>query len=328
LKANPRGLAKGVIIDSKMHPGAGPLATVLIQQGIFNVGDYFYVGDTYGKARILQNFRGEKINQAGPSTPVRIAGIKSLPQTGEILTVVNSEKEAKKGASESKVQIRTVRKISRQVKGQKQANFVLKADVQGSLEAIINAIEDMEIPNNEIAVNILSSGLGEVSENDVKLAASSQGTILAFRANIPLQVKKLAQERKVEIKSYELIYKLIEEVYDLVSEMLSPEIKRLPLGKLKVLKIFKKGQAGICGGDIIEGKVKNNALFEITREGKMVGNGKIETLQSENKTATTVSVGSQAGIGYRADQKIKARDILNFYLIEETKRRVGSKRDL
>lgn len=328
LKANYSGLARGVIIDSKMHPGAGPLATVLIQQGVFNLGDYFCVGDTYGKARILQNFKGEKIEKAGPSTPIRIAGIKSLPQTGEILRVVNSEKEAKKEASEGKIQIGTIRKISGQTKGQKQANFVIRGDVQGSLEAIINAIEDMAIPDNEIAVNILSSGLGEVSENDIKLASSSNGIILAFRANVPLQVKKLAQEKKVEIKSYELIYKLIEEVYGLVSEMLSPEIKRLPLGKLRVLKIFKKGKGGICGGDVIEGKVKDKSSFEIVREGKVMGTGKIGTLQSENTTADTVSVGSQAGIGYQADGKIKVGDILNFYLIEETKRRVSSKRDL
>lgn len=328
LKADWDGLAQGVIIESKMHPGAGPLATVLIKQGVLKVGDYFQVGNTYGKARILQNFKGEKIASAGPSTPIRVAGIKSLPPAGEILQVVSGEKEAKKKASEQKIEIRTIRKLSERSKGQQQANFVIRADGAGSLEAITQAIEDMEIPVQEIVVNILSRGCGEVSENDVKLAASSEAIILAFRVSISLPVKKIAQEKQVEIKSYELIYKLIEEVYDLVSAMLTPEIKRIPLGKIKVLKVFKKGTRGICGGDVIEGKIESKALFEISRSSEVIGGGKIDTLQNENKSASVVSVGQQAGIGYQADQKIRPGDILSFYLIEETKRRVGSKRNL
>ena len=328
LKTNYEVAARGVVIESKMQPGIGPLATVLIQEGILKVGDYFYVADTYGKARILVNFKGGKITEAFPSMPVKIAGLKSMPQVGEILQVALDEKEAKKLASESKIQIRTVRKIQTENKGQTEANLIIRADVQGSLEAILNAIGDMHIPDNEVAVNILNSGLGAVTEGDVKLAANANGIIFAFRVSISMAVQKLARDKNVEIRDYEIIYKLIEELYDFVSEKISPSITHVPLGKMKVLKIFKKGLHGVCGGDVTSGKVTKDAFFKIFREKAEIGTGKVSTLQKENSAANEVSSGSQAGIGFEANAKIKSGDILEFYLIEETARKAVPKSSL
>jgi len=319
------GLA--VVLESNLDPQKGPIATVLIKTGTLKVGQDITAGTTYGRIKKIEDFSGRNLLTAGPSTPVTIMGLSDTPNTNDILQVVSGKsiarlksKEFSGGLIDRKEKV-TSQKLLRIIEDDKiqKLNIILKADVQGSLEAIQQIISSLK--TDEVIVNYAETGVGNVTESDVKIGAPSQATIFAFSVETTPVAKRLAEASGVAIKNFKIIYELVEEVKRIIIEMLPPEIVRTDLGLVNVLAIFKTGKRDmIIGGRVSEGKIIKNALLEIKREGELVGKGKIENLQQDKKPTTEVGQGNECGIVFEGDIKIKEGDTLVAYIEEEKKR--------
>lgn len=317
LKADPKLPGKGVVIESHLEIGKGPLSTVLIQQGTLHLKDSIAVGETYGKIKSLEDFLGKKLKEATPSTAVQISGLKQVPNFGDILEVVPFEKEAREKV-ESKLREKTIkgvvksiglREISSEIREGKikELNLIIKADVKGSLEAIKDSLETLS--QGEVAVKIISQGVGAITESDVNLASASSAIILAFRVPAPPAVLKLALLQKIKISRYEIIYQLIDDIFEALSGMLEPEIVQKEVGKLKVLKVFKKTPAGgIVGGKVISGYLEKGLMGKVVRDANTLGEIKISSLQIAKKPAEKVEEGQESGVGYEGKMKFKEGD--------------------
>lgn len=326
LKADPNQAAAGVVIEAHMQAGRGPIATILVQEGTLKTGDPFVIGQTYGKVRIMENYLGRKVNTAGPSVPVRIAGLQDLPNFGNRFVVVESEKMAREMVKTKTIKRRvlSITELSSDIKEGKikELKIILKSDVAGSLEAIKNSLEN--ISSQEVKINIIHEGVGNVSESDVNMAIASRALVIGFRVKADADVMNLAQRENIKISIYDIIYQLIDDLSAALSGLLEPEIVEVELGRLEVLAVFRTTRnEKIIGGRITTGKIENGAEIRIVRDKDTIGQGKITNLQQNKKDVSSVAQNFEAGLKLETQTKIQVNDILECFRKEERARKLG-----
>jgi translation initiation factor IF-2 len=316
LKCDLSKAAEGVIIESYLDPKRGPTATLILNQGILKPGDIVATPSTLGKAKILEDFQQKKIEKALPSQPVILIGFEKTPKTGEnFKTFPDLESAQNYLKSERKKEIEVL-----EIKPeQKVLNLIIKADVSGSVEAIEEILKNL--PQEKVILRILKSEVGPVNISDIELAKTARATIFAFRVRIDQAAKNLAQREKIKIFVFDLIYDLVEETRKLMEKIVLPEIKRIDLGKIKVLVDFwKEKNRQIVGGRVIEGVVEKGTLIEISREEEIKGRGRMINLQKNKKDIEKASKGEEVGILYEGEGKIEVGDILIIYKEEKEKK--------
>ena len=333
LKANPSKKAAGIIIESKILQGKGSTATVLIQEGSLKVGDFFVAGPSYGKVRAMNDDLGKKITEAKPAVPVEIIGITGVPIAGDYFKVVEDETKGKEIANyrlhKSKIKQTeplTKESLEKQLSDKsnekiKELGLILKSDVQGSLEAIINGIDKFK--NDEIKIKIIHKGVGEINQSDVVLAVASESSVITVGFNVKPNTlaRDLAKRDKIEIKFFSVIYELLDYVKDTMSGLLVPDKKEVLNGKAKIKEIFKMSKIGkIAGCEVIEGKIEKNAKIRLLRDNKVIYDGKLNSLKKFKEETSEVKEGSDCGLVLENFQDIKQDDILESYIIEEQKR--------
>lgn len=326
-KADDKRDGFAIVLEANLDPQKGPVATILIKTGTLKVGQDITAGNAYGRIRKIEDFTGRSLASAGPSTPVTLMGLNSAPNTNDVLQVVSGKSIARLKSKEfggglinskEKVTSQKMMRIMEEEKIQK-LNIILKADVQGSLEAIEQIIST--IKTDEVIINVVESEVGNITESDIKIAAPSQALVLGFNVELTPVAKRLAESNDVKIKTFKIIYELVEEIKRVVIEMLPPEIVRTDLGMVNVLAIFKTGKRDmIVGGRVSEGKIIKGALIEIRRDGEIIGKGKLEQLQQDKKVTAEVGKGNECGIVFEGDTKIKEGDTLIAFTEEEKKR--------
>lgn len=317
LKANPNAPAIGTIVESSVDKGAGPVATILVQNGTLNIGDQLcFNGVIYGKVKALKNYKGENIESAGPSTPARVLGLKTLPEVGDILEVGDGEKvKLKKIISKSHAD-QQASSGSEIEDDSLKLNLIVKSDFLGSAEAIEESL--MKINTKKIKVKIIYKGLGNIGEGDIKRAEDSNAQIVGFNTRVQAQVEDLVREKGIKINTFSIIYDLIKYVKNEMKAMYKPEIVRKDLGKLKVLAIFRtENNSQIIGGKVIEGTIENNVPLEIWRDNNFVDKGKITKLQEAKQDVANVESGQECGVKYEGRPIVQVGDILSFYKEEE-----------
>lgn len=331
--AKPDGAASGVVIESHMESGRGPVATLLVQQGKLKTGDYIIAGSTYGKVRSLHNDSGETIRSAAPSTPVVTAGLKTVPDFGDWFEVVENEKAARDWLSrrnheasvKSMVRPKSISAsdlVQAVDEGKlKELPILLKADAQGSLESLIDSLSG--IGNDEVRVKIISSGVGDISENDINTASAGGAIILGFHVSIRAAVNQMAKRAEVDFKIYQIIYELLDDVRGWLSSLLEPEVAETEIGQLKVLAVFKQARDYvITGGVVVSGKITPELDVIIKRDDKEIGRAKLTDLQRGKQSAKEVNEKEECGLRLAADVKLAVDDTLTFIKTETRQRTI------
>jgi len=331
LKANPNRRADGVVLEARLDKGKGIVSNILVQGGTLKVGDPFVAGPCFGRVRAMENEHGKRIKEAGPSTPVQLTGFDEMPQAGDKLVVAEDEKIAKEVASE-RMQIRreqamrktkhmTLDDISRRLAlGEvSELNVIVKADVDGSIEALSGSLQ--KLSNDEVAVNIIHTGAGAISESDVLLASASDAIIIGFQVRPTAQARKLAEEEEIDIRLFSVIYDAVDEVRDALEGLLSPEIKEQMMGVVEVRETFKVSKVGtIAGCYVTEGKVDRNNPIRLVRDGVVIYDGEIDALKRFKDDVKEVASGYECGISIKGYNDIKVGDQIESYKITEQKR--------
>ncbi len=328
-KANPDRLAIGTIVDAQMERGRGPVATVLVQHGTLRVGDNFVCGHIYGRVRSMSDDRGRPISEAGPSTPVLVSGWSELPNAGDILQIVESEKTAR-GLALAKLQERrsmeaardtaprlTLDELARRAKeGEvKELNLVVKADAQGTLEAVVNALQKIEDP--VVAIRIVGQGAGNVNDSDVLLASVSNAIIVCFNLKPNPASDRAAEREKVEIRYYDVIYKLTEDVERAAKGMREPTYRRVEEGRVEVVMPIKVPKVGIIAGSrVVEGKVSRDGVVRLLRNNKQIYEGRIVSLKHYKDDVKEMSAGQECGIGLDGFTEFEPGDVMITYRME------------
>lgn len=333
LKSNPSCQALGTVIESKLDKGFGAVSTILVQKGTLNVGDVFVCGQTHGKVRAMLNERRENVTEAKPAYPVMVLGFSSPANAGDSFIVVDSEQKARsiagkreqinRAQAQHKINIVTLDNVSEQIKlgDIRNLNLLIKADADGSVEAIGDTL--MKMSNNEVAVKILSKGVGAITEGDVLLAEASGAIILGFHVRPNSKAKELAHQKKVEIRIYSIIYDLFEEVKGALEGMLKPLVTEELLGTAEVRAIFKVPKMGtIAGSYVLNGKVIRNALLKVIRDGIEIYQGKLNSLKRMKDDAKEVVAGYECGIGIENFNDFKEGDIIEVFEYKETQRKL------
>lgn len=328
LKANPNRPARGTIIESRLDKGRGPVATVIVQNGTLKVGDAFVAGTTYGKVRALIDDTGKRINEAPPSTPVEVVGFEEVPQAGDSFTVVEDERIArqianaraqkKRLAEMQKAQKLTLQDLYEKIKeGEiKELNLIIKGDVQGSVEALKKAVEDITHP--EIKVKVIHTGVGGITESDVNLAATANAIIIGFNVRPETKAQELAEQLGVDIKLYSIIYEVIDDVKKALQGMLEPEVKERVIGKAEVRAVFKISKVGtVAGCYVLNGTVSRGSLVRVIRDNIVVYEGKIGSLKRFKEDVKEVQAGYECGLTIENFNDIKEGDILEIYVLEK-----------
>jgi translation initiation factor IF-2 len=316
LRADYKRLPLGVVIESRLDPQKGNIATVLVRTGTLKEGQDIVAGKVVGRVRRLEDFRGRSVKEAGPSMPVTVVGLSQLPNVNDVLQGVVDLKSAKAiqkdlGVGERNTKRFDSQSILRSIEDQniKRLNIILKTDVQGSLEAIHQILGT--IKSDEVGINYIKEGVGDITESDVKLGQNSGAVIFGFNSQPTTVAKRLAEMNNVEIKTYKVIYELIEDIKKRLEDLLPKEIVRTDLGKLKVLAIFKTGKGDmIVGGKVISGKMVNGENLEVIRDEKVLGRGKLANLQQNKINVNEVKQGLECGITFLGEVKIKEGDTL------------------
>ena len=326
-KADDKRDGLGVVLESHLDPNKGPVATILIKTGTLKVGQDVVAGKTYGRIRKIEDFMGRSLPQAGPSTPVSIMGLVGNPDTNDVIQVADGKTAARlkskalNDSSSGQKDKLTSQGMMRRIEDEKvkKLNIILKADVQGSLEAIDQILST--IKSDEVAINYIDTGVGSITESDVKIASPSKALIFGFNSEPTSVAKRLAESNGVEIKTYKIIYELIEDIKKILVDMLPMEIIRTDFGKMDVLAIFKNGKGEmIVGGKVSSGKIVKKSKIEIQREEKIVGRGVLSNLQQNKVPADEVEKGNECGLVFEGESKIKEGDILISYNEESKKK--------
>ena len=331
LKANPHKQSKGVVIEARLDKNKGAIASMLVQRGTLDVGDTIIVGSSIGRIRAMVNENGKKVKSAGPSTPVEIMGLTEVPEAGDIFYEVKDEKtakhliekrkrEAREKAINSGTKITLDNLFSQMEEGNlKHLNLIVKADVQGSVEAVKQSMEKLQ--NEEVKVKVIHAAPGAVNESDVTLAKVSNAIIIAFNVRPIPAAKEMAEKEEVEIKQYSVIYQAIEEVEAAMKGMLAPKYEEKIIGNAEVRQTFKISNIGtIAGAYVLTGKVERNAGVRIIRDNIVIHEGKLATLKRFKDDAKEVSKGFECGIQIENYNDIKEGDIIEAYVMEEIKR--------
>ena len=329
LKANPNRYALGTVIESKMDKNIGGVASLLIQNGTLRIGDPIVVGTTYGKVRTMKDDLGNSIVEAGPSMPVEITGLSANPSAGDKFMAFETESQAKSVAEKRSIQLRE-QKFQKQTlsldnlfasidSNTKEINVVLKTDVRGSEEAVRNALEKIDVDG--VKVKVIRSGIGTITESDVVLAQASNAIILGFCVSPSNSTKEMAKEYGVDIRLYTIIYKLVEEMEAAMNGMLDPEFEEKVIGEVEIRKIFKFSKVGnIAGSYVTDGVVKSGANVRLIRDGIVIIDTKIASLQREKDQVKEVKKGYECGITLDNYSDIKIGDVLEIYEVVEVKR--------
>ena len=328
MKASFSDKARGVVIESKIDKGKGPVSTILISNGILKRGDYFICGDTWGKIRAMINHEGKIVNEATPSMPVEILGMNSSAYAGAEFMVTKNEDEAKELAefrknntAKTKILAKDKTTLFENTKVKDELNIIIKSDVQGSSEALKMAINKIE--HNEVEAKIILSDIGMINETDVSLAKASDAILVGFNVKPNREAKKLADEQKIDIKYFNIIYEAIEYVEKSLSGLLEPDIKETVLGSAEIQKIFKVSNAGkIAGSKVIAGEIKSKSKARIIRDGIVVYSGEIQSLFREKNQVKEVGTGLECGISIKDFIDFKEKDVIESYLAEEIKRSI------
>ncbi len=337
LKANAGVEASGTVIESKLDPGRGPVVTVLIQRGTLKVGDALVAGAHFGRVRAMHDFTGNKMKRAMPGQPVEVLGFDGVPEAGELVRVVENERRARQLAGERANRLKTealARRSGRKVSLEdvfklaqegtvKELGLVVKADVAGSLEAIEDEIA--KLPQQEVKVNIIHRGVGGINESDVMLASASEGVILAFNVRPVGDARHIADREGVEIRSYAVIYRAIEELRAAMQGMLEPAEVETPLGQAEVRQLFRASRIGtIAGSFVTEGKVTRGARARVVREGTVIFDTTIESLRRFNDDVREVAGGFECGIVLTNFQDLREGDVLETYETKQVERELSS----
>lgn len=328
-RANYKRPALGIVLESHLDPQKGPVATVLVKTGTLKEGQDITAGTAYGRVRRIEDFIGKRLAEASPSAPISLIGLNTAPNTNDILQVASSKSAAKIRSAQTALGITqlektgqlNVQKIYKTIADEKikRLNVVLKADVQGSLEAIQQILG--EIKSGEVAVDYINAGVGNITESDVRIAQSTSAVVFGFSVETTPVAKRMAETNGVEIKNYKIIYELVEDIKKRLVEMLPPEIERTDFGKLKVLAIFRtEKKAMIVGGKVTSGKVAKGVLIEVMRGDQVIGRGKLANLQQNKVNTDEVKSGHECGITFEGETKIKEGDTLMFYKEEIRKK--------
>ncbi len=329
LRANPNRRAKGIVIETRLDKGLGPVASILVQAGTLHVGDPVIAGTAFGRVRAMVDDKGQRLDEAGPSTPVEVTGLEDLPAAGDIFQVLADERMAREIAAQRDLRRRekemgTVRAATsladlfEQAKEgeRKQLNLVLKADVQGSLEALRQSFEKLEEP--EIAVHIIHTGVGGVSESDVMLAAASDAIIIAFNVTPDSGARQAAEKQHVDVRTYRVIYDAINDVKAAVKGLRAPTLKEVVYGHAEVRQLFRIPKVGtIAGCYVSDGKIARRNKMRVVRDGVIVHEGPMASLKHVKDDVREISAGFECGIGLESFQDIKEGDVLEAFAIEE-----------
>lgn len=329
-KANPNRYAMGTVIESRLDKQVGPIATVLIQNGTLRLGDPIVVGTSYGKVRTLKNDQGKEITEAEPSKPVEITGLSETPEAGDRFMAFETEKEAHNISDQRKnAQKLKENKASGAVtlddlfnkigEGLKEINVIIKADVHGSSEAVKNSLEKIEV--EDVRVKVIRSSVGSITESDIVLAKASNAIIIGFNVRPTNSIRDYAKENNVEIRLYDIIYKAVEEVEAAMKGMLEPIYEEKIIGSAEVRQLFKFSKVGtIAGSYVVEGIIKRDAKARVIRDGVVVYDGNIGSIQREKDTVKEVKKGLECGITIENFNDIKVKDIIEAYEMVEIER--------
>jgi translation initiation factor IF-2 len=329
LKANPKRPAVGTVVEAEMDKSRGPIATVLVQTGTLKVGDIVVVGDTYGRVRALQNSRGVRISKAGPSSPAVILGLSEVAAAGDVLRVVPDEKTARQmielrhaGAMPEQAGRATLEDLYRQIQaGQtKELRVILKADVQGSLGAIRHALE--QVQTDEVRINILHEGTGDITDNDILLASASNAIVVGFSTKVDPQARRTAEAEGVDVRLYDIIYQLSDEMSAALRGLLEPEVVEVVEGRAEVRQIFRAGRNVICGSYVTDGRIVRGGA-RVYRGGKLIATDRIESLRRFRDDVREVQSGYECGIGLADFGEPQEGDIIECFS-QQTVSRVAS----
>jgi translation initiation factor IF-2 len=326
LKANSNADASGTVIESKLDPGRGPVVSVLIQRGTLRVGDALVAGAHFGRVRAMHDFVGNKVKRATPGEPVEMLGFDGVPEAGELVRVVEHERRARQLAGERANRLKTealARRSGRKVSLEdvfklaqegtvKELSLVVKADVAGSLEAIEDEIA--KLPQQEVKVNIIHRGVGGINESDVMLASASDGVVLAFNVRPVGDARQIAEREGVEIRSYAVIYRAIDELRAAMQGMLEPAEVETTLGQVEVRQLFRASKIGtIAGSFVTEGKVTRGAKVRVVRDGTVIYDTTVESLRRFNDDVREVTAGFECGLVLTNFQDLREGDVLETY---------------
>ncbi len=324
--------AEGLVIEAHMEPGRGPEVSMLVEHGVLKAGMHMVAGLAHGRVRTLVDYAGRPLKEAGPSTPATVTGFKELPSFGDRFEVVKNEKEARQLVAKHRSELEH-NAVSANVTGSdllnlmkkqdetQQLDVIVRADVQGSLTSLVDSLKLLD--NGEISVRVIRSGVGNISENDVRLAESSKAVIYGFNVQLPPAVKRTAMRDHVIVRLYKVIYELLDDVRDNMTEMLSPEVVETEVGELKVLGVFRTTKDSvICGGEVLRGKITPNLLVRVKRDKEQIAEAEIVHLQRQQVEAKEVFEGDQCGLELKTTGKlvVEEGDRLEFFTRELKKR--------
>ena len=331
-KANPDRKARGTVIEAQLDKGRGAVATILVQSGTLNVGDPIVAGKSYGKIRAMMDDKGNKVKKATPSTPVEILGLSSVPMAGDVFHVANNDRHARQIAESLIAQGRenlikvTPQKVSlddlfSQIKdgNVKELNIVIKADVQGSVEAVKNSLE--RLSNEEVRIKVIHGAVGAVTESDVMLASASNAIIIGFNVRPETTAKNVADTEKVDLRLYTVIYNAIEDVTAAMKGLLDPIFEEKVIGHAEIRQLFKASGVGTIGGSYVtDGKILRNSQIRILRDNIIVHEGELSALKRFKDDVKEVSTGYECGLSFNKYNDIKVGDVVEAYIMEEVKR--------
>jgi len=325
--------ASGIIVESELDKGKGVVSTVLVQRGFLKVGDPFVAGNTMGKVRALMDERGKRIPEAGPSRPVRVLGFEDMPQSGDALTVMATDRDARDLAQKRQIIKREhefrrstrvkLDSIARQIKEglKKELSVIIKADTDGSIQALADGL--MKIHNEEVKVQIIHQGVGQITETDVLLAAASDAIIIGFRVRPNVNAKRLAEKEDLDVRFYSVIYHVLEDVEKALEGMLSPELHEESLGSIEIRQVFRVPKVGNVGGAyVLEGKVPRDSKVRLLRDGVQIYDGQLDSLKRFRDDVKEVDAGYECGLSLKGYDDIKVGDVVEAYKIVERKRKL------
>ena len=327
-RANPNRKARGIIIEARLDKGRGPVATVLVKNGTLNVGDTIVAGTAYGRVRAMTNDKGERVKSAGPSDPVEVIGFGEVPDAGDIISAVDDDKLSRQVAEERKDKLRAALIKSQQKTSLddlfsqisageiKDLNIIIKADVQGSVEAVRQSLE--KLSNDEVRVKSIHGGVGAITETDVMLASASNAIIIGFNVRPDNNARDIAEREKIDIRLYRVIYNAIEDVQQAMKGLLAPKFREEILGHAEVRQTYKiSGVGTIAGSYVIDGKIARNASIRLLRDNVVVHEGKIDSLKRFKDDAREVATGYECGIGIERFNDVKVGDVIECFVMEE-----------
>ncbi|MBI5839253.1 MAG: translation initiation factor IF-2 [Chloroflexi bacterium] len=328
IKANPNGKVIGTVIEAEVDKSRGTLATLLVQNGTLNAGDIIVAGTSHGKLRAISDFKGKPVKKAGPSTPVSVLGLNDVPAAGDIFQVVASEKEARQIVAErmesAKSKAQTKKKVSLedlfanvQAGEAKELNLIVKADVQGSLDPIV--VELNKLGQGEIGIKILYAETGNIGENDVMLASASTAIVIGFNVQADVAARRLAEKEGVDIRLYEIIYRMTEDIEKALKGMLEPEVVEKVIGRAQVLQVFTASKFGrVAGCKVTDGELKRGARVRLYHGADLVYEGDLSSLRHEKDDVKEIRQGFECGVGFKSFNDIQPGDQLVCYVVEKS----------